>query len=61
MSILGDFLLNVGNGALQTVAQAPSNQPVKKGRKAKKGETCTPCQAMANVDAHRSRLGYSIK
>lgn len=60
MGILGDFLTTVGNGALQTAAQAPSQQ-VKKGRKAKKGETCTPCQAMANVDHHRQRLGYSIK
>jgi len=59
MGILGDFINTVGNGALQTAAQAPGT--VKKGRKIKKGETCTPCQAMANVDNHRQRLGYSIK
>lgn len=63
MGILGDFVINVTNGALQSAAAKSASQPVKKGRKAKKGgfEGCTPCAAMANADAHRQRLGYSIK
>jgi hypothetical protein len=68
MGWLGDLVTKVGNGALESAAmhQAGIGVPEKKGgRKMKKagdeGGGCTPCAAMANVDSHRTRLGYSIK
>ncbi len=67
MGILGDLALAMGNGALESAALRSQGigVPIKKGRKMKtKGqdanEGCTPCAAMARVDATRKRLGYSI-
>jgi len=60
MSILGNLLKSLGDGALESAALRQQlhggGQNPKKG-----GETCTPCQAMNNVDQHRRRLGYTIK
>ena len=67
MGWLGDLVKTVGNGALESAAMhsAGVGVPAKKGsRKMKKADAeggCTPCAAMANVDSHRTRLGYSIK
>lgn len=64
----GKLLQGLGNGALESAALHAQGIGVapRKGRRAKRGtkgaeeSSCTPCKAMANVDAHRKRLGYSI-
>jgi len=48
------------DGAVQSAAMRSMANGPPQGRKAKKKGGCTPCAAMANVDKHRSRLGYSI-
>jgi len=67
MGILGDFLNSMGQGALESAALrsqgvgVPQKKGKRKAKSSKSAEDCTPCAAMAKVDSHRQRLGYSIK
>lgn len=47
------------NGTAQAIANKQAAQPQQKKRKIKQG--CTPCAAIAKVDATRQKLGYKIK
>jgi hypothetical protein len=57
MGINIHILSGLVNGAAEAAANKQMiNEASGKGRRKKKGSECTPCQAMAKIDATRQRL-----